>query len=106
MQSVVIWAGVLGSIFGVVTSVIGLIALYRGSIRKGYAAERDFNHLKEDLKSLSVNLNFLLKEQERGIESLAKDLDTRCDRIDQNLLEIKALQLSELGQKLKPKSND
>lgn len=106
MTAIVVWAGVLGSIFGVVTSIIGLIALYRGSIRKGYAAERDFNHLKEDLKSLSVNLNFLLKENERSIESLAKDVDVRCDRIDQNLLELKALQISNFGQKSKPKSDD
>lgn len=106
MSAIVVWAGVLGSIFGVVTSIAGLIAIYRGSIRKGYAAERDFNHLKEDFKSLSANLNFLLKEQDTSIKGLAKDLDTRCDRIDQNLLEIKALQLSELGQRIAPKKND
>lgn len=106
MNTIVIWAGILGSIFGVVTSVCGLIALYRGSIRKGYAAERDFNHVKESLKALSTNLDFLTKELEADVASLAKDVDNRCDRIDQNLTEIKALQLSTLGLKTKPRNDD
>lgn len=106
MGAIVIWAGVLGSIFGVVTSICGLIALYRGSIRKGYAAERDFNHLKESLKTLSTNLDFLIKEIQADNASLAKDVDNRCDRIDQNLIEIKALQLSDLRHKQKPKSDE
>ncbi len=106
MQNIVIWAGILGSIFGMVTSIVGLIALYRGSIRKGYAAERDFNHVKEDIKSLKTNLNFLIKELENSIASLAKDVDTRHDRSDQNQMEIKALLMSNPGLKSKPTDRD
>ena len=102
MQNIVVWAGILGSIFGVASAVVGLVALYRSSIRKGYAAEREFLHIKESFKSLTYNIDFLTKEIDRDIANLTKDLDTRCDRIDQNLLEIKALQLSNLGTKPNP----
>ena len=102
MQNIVVWAGILGSIFGVASAVVGLVALYRSSIRKGYAAEREFLHIKESFKVLTYNINFLTKEIDRDIADLAKDLDGRCDRIDQNLLEIKALQLSNLGTKPNP----
>jgi len=102
VQNIIVWAGILGSIFGVVTAVVGLVALYRSSIRKSYAAEREFLHIKESFKSLTYNIDFLTKEIDRDIANLTKDLDTRCDRIDQNLLEIKALQLSNLGTKPNP----
>ena len=104
MQSIIVWAGLVGSLFGIGTSLIAILSLYRGSIRKGYAAERDFNHLKESLKSLSTNLDFLNKELESDIENLAKDVDVRCDRIQENQLEIKALLLANLG--IKPKHTD
>lgn len=101
MQLLIVWGGVIGSVFGIVTSAIAIVTLYRSSIRKGYAAERDFIHIKENFKVLSTNLDFLIKELESDISSLGKDLDNRCDRIDQNQIEIKALLLSNLGIKLK-----
>ena len=55
--------------------------------------------IKESFKSLTYNIDFLTKEIDRDIANLTKDLDTRCDRIDQNQLEIKALLLSNLGMK-------
>lgn len=102
MQNIVVWAGILGSVFGVATAVVGLIAIYRSSIRKSYAAEREFLHIKESFKSLTYNIDFLIKEINRDNADLTKNLDARCDRIDQNLLEIKALQLSNLGMKPNP----
>lgn len=99
MQSIIVWAGLIGSIFGIGTSIAAIHSLYKSSIRKGYAAEREFGHVKESLKSLSTNLNFLIKELEADIENLAKDIDTRCDRLDGNQLEIKALLLANLGVK-------
>lgn len=101
MQSIIVWAGLIGSIFGIGTSLVAIDSIYKSSIRKTYAAEREFNHVKESLKSLSTNLNFLIKELETDVENLAKDVDTRCDRITENQLEIKALLLANLG--IKPK---
>lgn len=102
MQSIVIWAGVIGSTLGIMTSAIAIAALYRGNVRKGYAAERDFEHLKVSFKALSKNIDFLAKDLESNIDATRRDLDIRCDRIDQNQIEIKALLLSNLG--IKPKS--
>lgn len=104
MQSIIVWAGLVGSFFGIGTSLIALLSLYRGSIRKGYAAEREFGHVKISLEALSTNLNFLIKEIEADIGGLTKDLDTRCDRLDQNQIEIKALLLANLG--IKPKHSN
>ncbi len=102
MQLIVVWAGVLGSILGVITSLIALTALYRSSIRKGYAAERDFNHLQRNFENLSRNIDFMVKNTDSEIDKLAKEIDTRCDRLDLNQNEIKALLLSSLGLKSKP----
>ena len=104
MQNIVVWAGVLGSVFGLFTSVFAIVSLYRSSIRKGYAAERDFEHLKNDYKALSRNIDFLSKNFERDFLEIGKEIDERCDRIVENQIEIKALLLSNLG--LKPKHTD
>lgn len=85
-----------------VTAVVGLIALYRSSIRKSYAAERDFNHLQRNYEALTKNIEFLAKGIDGDIANLAKELDNRCDRLDQNQTEIKALLLSSLGFKKHP----
>lgn len=101
MQSIIIWSGVVGSLLGIFTSSIAITTLYRSSIRKGYAAERDFEHLKLSFKTLSHNIDFMAKDIDADIAAIAKDLDHRCDRIDQNQIEIKALLLSNLGIKSK-----
>lgn len=102
MQSIVVWAGAIGSLLGVMTSAIAIGALYRSSIRKGYAAERDFNHLQRNYENLTKNIDFMAKEIDANFVAISKDLDNRCDSIDKNQIEIKALLLSNLG--IKPKS--
>lgn len=101
MSAIIVWAGVLGSILGVLTSAIAIAALYRGSVRKGYAAEREFLHIKESFKSLTHNIDFLTKEIDSDIGNLYKDNDKRFDDIDRSLIEIKALLLANLGVKTK-----
>lgn len=102
MQSIIVWAGLIGSIFGIGTSIIAISSLYRSSIRKGYAAERDFEHLKNDYKALSKSIDFLAKNFERDFLEIGKEIDERCDRIIENQIEIKALLLANLGVKPKP----
>lgn len=96
MNAVVVWAGLIGSVLGILTSAIGIAALYRGSVIKGYAAERDFNHLKTYYQSLAEAFKFQTDTFEKEFREGRKDLDTRCDRIDKDLTEIKALMLSNL----------
>lgn len=104
MQSLIIWVAAIGSVLGIMTSTIAIGALYRSSIRKGYAAERDFNHLQRNYENLTKNIDFMAKEIDIDFEAISKEIDSRFDRIDQNQIEIKALLLSNLG--IKPKHLD
>lgn len=104
MQNVVVWAGLIGSFFGIATSFIAIGSIYRSSIRKGYAAERDFQHLQRNYEALIQNMNFLTKNFERDFADIRKENDQQSDRIIENQIEIKALLLSNLG--IKPKSSD
>lgn len=97
MEKIIIWAGLLGSIFGIGTSFVALRSLYKGSIRKEYAAERDFEHLKRDYKSLASSINFLIKEIANERADILEKVDDRSDRIVENQIEIKALLLANLG---------
>ena len=106
MQAVIVWAGLIGTSLGILSSAIGLIALYRGSVRKGYAAERDFQHLKNDFKGLSQNIDFLARDIEAEFKQNRTDLDNRFDRIDKDLTELKALQLADLRLKKSFREND
>ena len=64
---------------GTVVVLIGIIFWYRGMIRKSYAAERDFGHLKRHYEGLAL-----------GQEAMLKELDTRCDAIERQLIRIEA----------------
>ena len=41
------------------TGIFGAIAWYRAGVRKAYAAERDFNHLKNNYRQLAQSMNNL-----------------------------------------------
>ena len=62
---------ILGSLLGLMGSVAAGITWYRSAVRKEYAAQRDFNHLKNNYDSLSLIVSNIIKEQ-----------DDRFDRID------------------------
>lgn len=105
MQNLIVWAGLIGSILGIGTSLLAVGALYRSSIRKSYAAERDFKHLQHDYEALSKNIEFLAKNFERDFADIRKENDQQSDRIIENQIEIKALLLANLG--IKPsKANE
>ncbi|MDZ8227536.1 hypothetical protein [Nostoc sp. ChiVER01] len=55
------------------------IVFFANSIKRKYAAERDFNHLKNNQKQITDNIAFGFRE-----------IDERFDRTDRDLLEIKA----------------
>lgn len=69
----------LSLLLGAATTLSGIIFWYRNAVRKTYAAERDFNHLKRNQEQILNNLEYLLKEQDR-----------RFDTIDKEIIEIKA----------------
>ncbi len=62
------------------------VVFFANSIKRRYAAERDFNHLKNNQKQITDNIAFGFKE----IDDRFDRIDDRFDRIDRDLLEIKA----------------
>lgn len=55
------------------------LLFFANSIKRRYAAERDFNHLKNNQQQIADSIAICLKDQ-----------DDRFDRVDRDLLEIKA----------------
>ncbi len=106
MNTIIVWAGLIGTTLGIITSVLGCIALYRTSVIKGYAAQRDYEHLKNYYKSLAEAFKFQTDTFEHEFREVRKDIDNRCDRIDQNLMELKALSFSNVRLKSSIKEDD
>lgn len=77
MERVALIIGMAVSVVSLTTFIGGLLAYLRASARKEYAAERDFNHLKNSMTQISKN-----------IEELWRQNDSRLDHVDQRLLEI------------------
>jgi hypothetical protein len=61
------------------TTIGGGLAWYSARVKKTYAAERDFQHLKRSYDALTLN-----------VEQVWRHLDERCDRIDLKLSVIAA----------------
>lgn len=50
-----------GFILGLLTSLAGFLTWYGSSVKKAYAAERDFNHLRRNYEQLAENQQHMLK---------------------------------------------
>lgn len=61
------------------SNVLWVIAFIVSAEKKKYAAERDFNHLRNNQKQMGD-----------GIAMIAKDMDSRFDSLEKTLVEIKA----------------
>lgn len=49
-----------GFILGILTSFAGFLAWYTSGVKKSYAAERDFNHLRRNYEQLAQNQQAIL----------------------------------------------
>lgn len=58
------FVAILGFILGLLTSLAGFLAWYGSSVKKSYAAERDFNHLRRNYEQLAENQKHILIEIE------------------------------------------
>lgn len=61
---------VLALALGLVSTVAGGLAWYASMVRKSYAAEREFNHIKNAIAQLSENIKVYVAE----IEEQSQDL--------------------------------
>ncbi len=64
---------------GLIGSLASGVFWYRGSVRKEYAAQRDFNHLKNNYHQLAETLADFVEQN-----------DTRFDRVDLALVRMDA----------------
>lgn len=77
---------VVGFIISVVTFSGGIIAFWQGSVKKRYAAEREFVHLKNNQLQIS-----------EALAEMAKDADERGHRVEVELVQIKSLLMAVLA---------
>lgn len=80
-------------LLGVIASLGGGIAWYRAIVRKSYAAERDFNHIRNSISQLS---NAIEKEQEFTEEQLSR-LSHKLETMSLTLNKIEIYLLAKLG---------
>ena len=52
----------------------GLVMWYAGAVKKSYAAQRDFDHLKGSYKQIAANLDAVSREQDGRFDQLALEL--------------------------------
>lgn len=65
---------VLSLAIGITSLAGGFLLWHKGSVEKRYAAERDFSHIRNDLRSLSANLAHETEEAERAFNEIRFEL--------------------------------
>ena len=63
---------------GVVSSIGGFLLYYNGSVRKRYASERDFEHLKRNQEQISR----LIMELDDSLDDIRTELARIGSRLD------------------------
>jgi shikimate 5-dehydrogenase len=81
-----ITVALIGCLIGIGGAAAAVYARWKASIEKGYAAQRDFQHLKRNQEQISA-----------GIAEIAKDFDNRIDRTDLALNRIETMLLTLLS---------
>jgi predicted lipoprotein len=71
------------------------LLFFANSIKRRYAAERDFNHLKNNQRQIADSIAISLKDSDERFDRIDRDLDARFDRVDRDLLEIKSYLIGE-----------
>lgn len=79
-------------LLGVLAMIGGGVAWYRGMVRKEYASERDFGHLKGKVESLSHAIAQSMDEDDRHYEALRDRLDVQSGMLS----EIRVILLTKL----------
>lgn len=57
-----------------VTFLSGIVAWYSSSVKKSYAAERDFGHLKMSLQQIEKTISDHADEQEEKLRQLEREI--------------------------------
>lgn len=81
-------------VLGLISTLLGGFAWYRGMVRKRYAAERDFEHLRRSFEGLSG----AIASQSRDIEEELDRLHRRLDTMNATQTEVKVFLMAKLGE--------
>jgi hypothetical protein len=80
-DSIELIAITVGCLTGLAGFLGGVYFYWQAKVKKSYAAERDFNHLRRNQENMVVNLNEILKEQDRRFDQL----DLSINRVESML---------------------
>lgn len=65
---------IIAMTLGLVSFIGGLLAYVRSATRKGYAAERDMNHFKNNQQQLKQAVEYFQHENEQEIRNIQEKL--------------------------------
>ena len=74
MNDLSLLLGIVLGMMSLFTGVFGAIAWYRANVRKAYAAERDFNHLKNNYRQLAESMNNLYRFSDDAKDEVMREL--------------------------------
>lgn len=89
LQHIAILFGALVSLCSLITGVVGAFAWYSSKVKKEYAAERDFNHLKKSYDQLAVNVEQLWRLMDDNFREHEQKLVDQHNQILRELAELK-----------------
>lgn len=95
----------IGVGIAVLTFIGGIFAWYSAAVRKEYASQRDWEHLKNNQRQFQENLNFLFKDMGQDIENMRSEHDKRFDKIDAQGVKLESMFYASLVNK-KRKAED
>lgn len=95
-----------GLILTLSTQLGALMLWYANSEKKKYAAERDFNHLRRNQEQFVQAFTLLEDNLGKNTENIKELIRISSERNQHDLVEIKALLLSQLGADIHQKPHD
>jgi hypothetical protein len=83
------YIGLIGGVIGIIGAAAGFFAWYASNVKKSYAAERDFGHIKRNLEQMSLNVAELDKHNNQFSEYVRDEVKGELVNIKQSLEVIK-----------------
>lgn len=68
------WIALISLLMGCATTIVGFFLWYSSTVKKRYAASRDFEHLKNNYHQLAANLESFAEESEKNHQHLLTEL--------------------------------
>lgn len=74
-ESLAVTLGIATAALSLFTGIVGAIAWNNSRVKKSYAAERDFNHLKRNYEQMTENLKELWRQNDERFDFVDRSLD-------------------------------